>query len=201
MDRSRSRRGKYRGRRYRAQSAGGDWSAAGLAWLSAGLIPENQATAPGSGDGAVDLHPEGAAAVAAHRVPQPRYDLVRSALGAGPAPMALLDISDGLLADLGHLAAASGVAVHLRYGALDDPDLRRCAETLVADPRQWILTGGEDHVFAGVWPSGATPPPGWTIIGHVEAGHGVLVDGARWTGRGGWESFSGTDSANPGNSR
>ncbi|MEU1982379.1 thiamine-phosphate kinase [Nocardia sp. NPDC019395] len=167
------------------------WSAAGFAALS-GAHPEANRH-HGDSDAAV--------AVAAHRAPRPPYDLVRAAMAAGTPPEALTDISDGLLADLGHLAAASGVAVAVDSANLHDPDLERCAAELEADARQWILTGGEDHVFAGVWTPGVTPPSGWTPIGCIEAGQGVTVDGARYRGPTGWEAFSGTDSAKSDHSR
>ncbi|WP_280398306.1 thiamine-phosphate kinase [Nocardia carnea] len=140
-------------------------------------------------------------AAAAHRAPRPDYDTVRAAMTTGTPPAALTDISDGLLADLGHLAAASGVAVAVDTAHLRDPELERLATELEADARQWILTGGEDHVFAGVWSPGVTPPPGWTPIGVIEPGQGVTVDGERYDGPGGWEAFSGTDSAKSDHSR
>ncbi|NUP28877.1 MAG: thiamine-phosphate kinase [Nocardia sp.] len=162
------------------------WSAAGYAVLAAG----HPSTGPG-----VET------AVAAHRAPRPPYDLVRDAVTGAHPPVALTDISDGLLADLGHLAESSGVAVDVRSAALRDPALEELAGFLEADARQWILTGGEDHVFAGVWPAGSVPPPGWTVVGGIDAGSGVTVDGARYSGPQGWEAFSGTDSAKPDHSR
>ncbi|WP_280423961.1 thiamine-phosphate kinase [Nocardia carnea] len=170
------------------------WSAAGYALLSR-AHPEAMRRLDDSAVTAVT------AAVAAHRAPRPAYNLVRVAMRTGTPPEALTDISDGLLADLGHLAAASGVAVAVDFAGLPDPDLERCAEELEADARQWILTGGEDHVFAGAWAPGVTPPPGWTTIGRIEAGRGVTVDGARYRGPAGWEAFSGSDSAKPDHSR
>lgn len=167
------------------------WSAAGFGLLE------------GAPPGATRHHGESLAeiAVAAHRTPRPDYDLVHAAMTTGVPPDALTDISDGLLADLGHLAAASGVTVAVDTARLHDPDLERLAAEMEADARQWILTGGEDHVFAGVWPPGVTPPPGWTAIGVIEPGQGVTVDGDRYRGPGGWEAFSGTDSAKSDHSR
>ncbi|WP_433759828.1 thiamine-phosphate kinase [Nocardia sp. CA-135398] len=110
-------------------------------------------------------------------------------------PTALTDISDGLLADLGHIAEASGVAIDLHSKTLRDPALATIARRLDADAAQWILTGGEDHAFVGTWPAHRDLPPGWMPIGRVLAGHGVTVDGVRQPGNAGWESFSGVDSA------
>ncbi|MFI9509945.1 thiamine-phosphate kinase [Nocardia sp. NPDC052566] len=154
------------------------WSAAGLDVLSRGIEPTD------------DL----ADALAAHRVPRPPYGAVLDAL-ADTAPHALTDVSDGLLADLGHMSEASGVAIDLDSAALADTALAALAATLDADAAQWILTGGEDHAFAAAWPPGRALPAGWVPIGRVCAGHGVTVDGIVRPGTGGWESFSGADSA------
>lgn len=163
------------------------WSAAGYAVLTAGLPAES--------------HPGAEIAVAAHRCPRPPYDLVRSAVTGARRPVALTDVSDGLLADLGHLAESSGVAIDVVPGALRDTALEELAGALEADAQQWILTGGEDHAFAGVWPHGSVPPPGWTVVGSIDAGRGVTVDGTRYSGPQGWEAFSGTDSAKSDHSR
>ncbi|WP_245562653.1 thiamine-phosphate kinase [Nocardia araoensis] len=114
---------------------------------------------------------------------------------------ALTDVSDGLLADLGHIASASGVAIDLDSAALRDPALEPIAARLNADAAQWVLTGGEDHAFAGAWAPGRALPPGWVAIGRVVAGRGVTVDGVAQTGEGGWESFRGADSSADGRPR
>lgn len=159
------------------------WSAAGLAVLSAGADIERFADV-----------------VAAHRVPQPPYAAVLDVVHGGAVartgtPHALTDISDGLLADLGHIASASGVRIDLDSAALRDPFLETIARGLDADAAQWILAGGEEHAFAAAWPCDVTLPVGWQRIGRVFAGHGVTVDGAVRPGSGGWESFGGADSA------
>ncbi|WP_062984740.1 thiamine-phosphate kinase [Nocardia anaemiae] len=110
-------------------------------------------------------------------------------------PTALTDISDGLLADLGHIAEASGVAIDLDPTTLRDTALATIARRLDTDATQWILTGGEDHAFVGTWPAHRDLPPGWVPIGRVLAGRGVTVDGVRHPGSAGWESFSGVGSA------
>ncbi|MFG1795577.1 thiamine-phosphate kinase [Nocardia sp. NPDC049149] len=156
------------------------WSAAGLAVLTAGA--EAAAFAE---------------VLAAHRVPQPPYTSVLDALQLPGADdlHALTDVSDGLLADLGHMAESSGVAMDLDAAAVADPALDPIAALLDADAAQWILTGGEDHAFAATWAAGAALPTGWRAIGRVCAGHGVTVGGVPWSGSAGWESFGGVDSA------
>ncbi|MFF0814322.1 thiamine-phosphate kinase [Rhodococcus sp. NPDC003318] len=147
------------------------WSAAGLAVLLAG----------------VDGFPE---VVDAHRVPSPPY---RSGVDASRSgATAMTDVSDGLVADLGHLCAASGVGVDLDPAALaPDPPLRAAAQALGADAFGWVLTGGEDHGLAATFPPDASLPDGWRRIGVVRAGAGVLVGGREWAGPGGWQSFDG----------
>ncbi len=146
------------------------WSAAGLAALSAGIsgFPEQ---------------------VAAHCVPTPPYEQGWAAARAGAS--AMTDNSDGLVADLGHLCVASGVAVDLDPAALvPDPELVAVAEALGVDPHDWVLAGGEDHTLLATFAAEARLPDGWRHIGVVRPGAGVLVGGRQWTGSVGWESFS-----------
>ncbi|MBB5911666.1 thiamine-monophosphate kinase [Nocardia transvalensis] len=148
------------------------WSAAGLALLAAGAD--------------LGKFPE---VVAAHRVPQPPYDTVLG-MPADAAITAMADVSDGLLADLGHIARSSGIAVDVDPALLGDPALEPVAELLGADSLGWILTGGEDHAFVATFGAGQPLPDGWTPVGRVEAGSGVTVGGEPWTGPVGWESFA-----------
>ena len=147
------------------------WSAAGLAVFTTGA---NR-----------DAFPE---VVAAHRVPQPDYAAVLE-LPATAAVTAMTDISDGLLADLGHIAESSTVRIDVDAAAVADPELRPVAEALGAEALSWILTGGEDHAFAATFRAGTPLPAGWRRVGRVCSGSGVTVDGASWAGAPGWESF------------
>ena len=158
-------------------------SAAGLALLRAGL---------GGTAGAEPL-------IAAHRRPWPPYEAGPEAARLGAT--AMIDVSDGLLADLGHVAAASRVTIRVHRAALEcGPDLTAAADFLLTagaahpDPVRWVLTGGEDHALAATFPAGTVLPARWSVIGSVAdpggAGHGeVLVDGEPYdTGRG-WDHF------------
>jgi thiamine-monophosphate kinase len=91
-----------------------------------------------------------------------------------------------LLADVGHIAADSGVVVDLDRAALvrtclDPPGpLQQVAAALGADPLAWVLTGGEDHALVATFPAAAVLPAGWSVIGQVRepvAEPGVLVSG------------------------
>jgi thiamine-monophosphate kinase len=147
-------------------------SAAGLALLAAGLDSADRVLA--------DL-------VAAHRRPQPDYPAGVTAATAGATSM--IDVSDGLIADLGHVAAASRVSIDISSPSLADGRLAAASAVLRADWRGWALRGGEDHVLAASFPSDAHVPDGWTIVGRVREGNGVLVDSRPWHGRGGWDHF------------
>ena len=123
-----------------------------------------------------------------HLVPEPPYGQGRVAAEAGAS--AMTDVSDGLLADLGHVAAASEVGIDVSSAALaDDRDaVAEAATAAGADALAWVLGGGEDHALAATFPG--TPPAGWRAIGRVLDGPArVLVDGKQWHGDTGWQSF------------
>jgi thiamine-monophosphate kinase len=165
------------------------WSAAGLALLAAGIGSPR-------------------ALIEAHRRPEPPYQAGPEAARLGAT--AMIDTSDGLLADLGHIAAASRVRVDVRAAALRVPSqLRDAAVAVGATTGQhvrvldWVLTGGEDHALAATFPPGVRLPARWTVIGSVrdcddEAADGgvggglpaVTVDGEAWHGATpGWDHF------------
>jgi thiamine-monophosphate kinase len=126
--------------------------------------------------------------VEAYRRPEVPYDQGPGAARAGATSM--IDISDGLLQDLGHIADASVVGIDVEAGAFEVPDqMRDAAAALGVDPYQWILAGGDDHALAATFPPGVTLPEGWRRIGAVHEGTGVTVDRKPWSGRAGWDHF------------
>lgn len=127
--------------------------------------------------------------VDAYRRPEVDYRAGPAAAIAGATSM--IDVSDGLLADLGHIAKASEVHIDVTKDAFGLPQqLRDAARALGVDPYQWILAGGEDHALAATFPSHASLPPGWLIVGKVSRGEGVTVDGRDWVGPRGWDHFT-----------
>nr|WP_297415768.1 thiamine-phosphate kinase [uncultured Nocardioides sp.] len=127
--------------------------------------------------------------VDAYRRPEPPYAAGPQARMAGAT--AMIDVSDGLVADVGHLAAASGVAVDITTGAFELAEpLQAVGAALGADPMGFILGGGDDHALAATFPAGAALPEGWTVIGTVAEGEGVTVDGAAYEGPTGHTHFS-----------
>jgi thiamine-monophosphate kinase len=124
-----------------------------------------------------------------HVVPEPPYGEGGAAAAAGA--QAMIDVSDGLVADLRHVAVASGVGIDLSTLALaaDHDALAAAAAAADADAWLWVLGGGEDHALAACF-AGAVPA-GWRVIGRVLDGPArVLVDGEEWRGYAGWESFA-----------
>lgn len=87
-----------------------------------------------------------------YRLPQPRM-----ALGAALAGIAtaMIDVSDGLVADLGHICETSGVGATVRADALPLSDA--AAEVLAEAPAllETVLTGGDDYELLFTVPAAA----------------------------------------------
>jgi thiamine-monophosphate kinase len=102
----------------------------------------------------------------------------------------MVDVSDGLVADLQHVAVASGVGIELDTSRLEVPaKLRDVGTALGVEPMDWVLAGGDDHALAATFPGASPPPSPWRVIGRVARGRGVLVDGTAYAGPGGWDHF------------
>ena len=150
-------------------------SAAGLALQHKGIL------GLGGIDGFEDIRER-------HRVPRPPYG--QGAVASRAGAQAMTDVSDGLVADLGHIAESSGVVLDLASELLR-PDVEAVAAAAAAagvDPWSLILGGGEDHALVACFPDAV--PPGWRPIGVVIAGDPqVLLDGESWSGPKGWQSY------------
>jgi len=124
-----------------------------------------------------------------HQCPTVPYGQGRVAAERGAT--AMMDVSDGLLADLGHVAVSSRVAIDVDTSSftVTDAVARVCAAT--GKPALgFILTGGEDHALVATFPLDVTPPDGWYTVGSVSDGEGVTVDGQPWEGTAGWDHFA-----------
>lgn len=124
-----------------------------------------------------------------HLVPRPPYGQGVVAARAGATSMT--DVSDGLVADLRHIADASGVGIELSTAALaaDHDALSEVSHVVGVDAWTWVLGGGEDHAFVATFTGRV--PDGWRVIGTVVDGAPrVLVDGEQWHGSPGWQSFA-----------
>ncbi|MFD0321760.1 MULTISPECIES: thiamine-phosphate kinase [Lysobacter] len=132
-----------------------------------------------------------------HR-PTPRVVAGRALRGLARAG---IDISDGLLADLGHVCAASNVGACIEAGQL--PTSHALAAACDGDSRRVLqLTGGDDYELcftvaprqrASVLQALSASGTPVQMIGHIEAQPGVRVrlpDGSAWTPpRSGYQHF------------
>ncbi|MEU4395828.1 thiamine-phosphate kinase [Kribbella sp. NPDC023855] len=123
--------------------------------------------------------------VEAHRRPAPPYAEGPRAAIAGASSMC--DVSDGLIADLTHIAVASEVRIDIRSAALTIAEpLQSVASATGADALAFVLSGGEDHALVGTFEP-ADVPDTWTVIGTVAVGNEeqppgtVTVDGELYT--------------------
>ncbi|HEY7433951.1 MAG TPA: thiamine-phosphate kinase [Methylomirabilota bacterium] len=127
-------------------------------------------------------------------------------LGQAPGVHAMMDCSDGLVTDLGHICRESGAGARVRLDRVPvAASAREAARALGGDAREWAVSGGEDYellltcdpaaadrLVAGLVEATGTA---LTVIGRIEgaAGEPVFVDadGAPVAVRGGFEHFHG----------
>ncbi|MDP9401168.1 MAG: thiamine-phosphate kinase [Actinomycetota bacterium] len=136
-------------------------SAAGLAVLDAPLAPER-----GEED-------DFAALRAAHLRPEPRLAAGRALAAAGAS--ALVDLSDGLLADAAHVGRASGALLELEADALPiAPGVAAVAARLGRPAWELAAAGGEDYELCVCVPADragtAQRAAGVTWVGRVTDG-------------------------------
>lgn len=107
-----------------------------------------------------------------HRAPRPRYagdEAVRAGVRCA------MDVSDGLLLDAARIARASGVRLDFHGDALRT--MARPLEPVVGDRAlECVLSGGEEHALLATAPEGRVSA-GWHVVGRVEEGSGVTLDG------------------------
>jgi thiamine-monophosphate kinase len=131
-------------------------------------------------------------AVDAFLLPQPPLELGPKAAKAGATSM--IDVSDGLVQDVRHIAKASGVIIDLDSRSLSpDNFLVMLARNMGESATDWVLTGGEDHALVATFGPRRKLPAGFRPIGQVRAadewGARVLVDGEAYTRPGGHDHF------------
>jgi thiamine-monophosphate kinase len=127
-----------------------------------------------------------------YQVPQPRLAL-GAALLAGGKVTAAMDISDGLVADAGHIGEASrcGLIIHADRVPLSAGAQEALANDL--DLLPVLLSGGDDYEILFTAGARFAAPENVTEIGEVVSGCGVRVldrDGAEISMKsGGWQHF------------
>ncbi len=138
---------------------------------------------------------------ARYRLPEPRLDLGRHLAGTGLASAAL-DVSDGLAADLGHIAEESGLAAKIEAGAVPLSPAARVVLESAPERLPELLAGGDDYELLFTVAPGrggevaalaAALDLPLTAIGRMAAGRGLRVHdpaGQEVTLKGtGWRHF------------
>jgi thiamine-monophosphate kinase len=130
--------------------------------------------------------------VLAQTRPSPPIDQGVIANQAGASSM--LDVSDGLIRDLGRIAKASNVSVEIDRSQLSGYEamLDLPAQGLGVEPIGWVLQGGEDHSLLATFPASATLPRSFKVIGKVisKTDQDVFLDGQPIADTG-WDSITG----------
>jgi len=155
----------------------------GRALLRSGGRPGDLLAVSGTlGDAALGIEAGAAASLRRRqRRPEPRLALGREAAGIARAA---IDLSDGLLADLGHLCAASGVGARIEVERLPVSRAYRAATRGLSLPHEGALSGGEDYELLLAVPPGRLPAllaaarrsrTPLTVVGELERRPGVRV--------------------------
>lgn len=171
--------------------------APGAAVLRSGARPGDALWVTGTiGDGVLGLavrtgklalpEPHAGWLIDRYRLPRPRLVPI-----AGLA-RAAMDISDGLVQDLGHICRASGCGAEVEAAAVPASEAARAAGEAWLQTR---LTGGDDYELLLALPPDVTPPFAATRIGRFVAGAPEVVvrgpDGVPLAfARDGWSHFS-----------
>lgn len=170
------------------------WVETGRAVARSGMRPGDELWVTGTlGDSAGGLRalegslrgPDCGALVVRHNRPTPRVWEAEAAVGTG-AVRAMIDLSDGLAGDLGHMCRASGCGAGLDAAAIPiSGNLREAAAACEWDCLDLALRGGEDYeLLMAVTPGegdavraavGMAAGTSLTRVGSVVSGTGITL--------------------------
>jgi thiamine-monophosphate kinase len=123
------------------------------------------------------------ALLARHRRPEPL--LAAGAALAAAGVSAMIDVSDGVATDAGHLARASGVELELRLADLPlAPGVEAVARASGRDPVELAATAGDDYELLFTAPAGARAE-----VERAAAAAGTRVSWLGGAGAGGGVAF------------
>jgi thiamine-monophosphate kinase len=158
-----------------------------MGWVPEGRMVRRAGAAPGDrlmvsghiGDGWLgllaargEIPDPGGHLEARYRLPTPRLDLRQAVLDHASAAA---DVSDGLIADAGHIAEASGTRLRIELDRIPLSTAARAwlaVQPDAAAARLALASGGDDYEIVA---TAAVALPGFTVIGEVVEGAGVEV--------------------------
>jgi thiamine-monophosphate kinase len=139
---------------------------------SAGITPVTRAGAK-PGDGIYVSGPLGGSILGRHMSFEPKVELARR-LGRGFGVSAMIDISDGLSRDLGHVCRASHVGAIVEAPRLPiHADAHELSKRDGISPLRHALDDGEDYELLF---TSATQPATGILIGHITQGPGIMLE-------------------------
>lgn len=169
-----------------------------LGWSGGGLALFERGEQLGSSDAGSPRATAVLSLLGHHRAPVPPWRAGPRAAAAGAR--ALIDVSDGLVTDLGRVARASGVQVDLDGDVLRGRFAEGPLTLALGAHEAWhqVLAGGEEHSLVGAFPDEASLPQDaehpWVVIGGVlpvgADGPRVTVDGMVPEDAKGWDHFA-----------
>jgi thiamine-monophosphate kinase len=157
------------------------WTPQGRAVRRAGARPGDLLAVSGAiGDGWLGLQAalgqiDSPSLADRYRLPTPRVDLIPV---LREHARAAADVSDGLLADAGHIATASGCGVRIDLDGIPlSPEARAWlgGEPAQADALAALASGGDDYQVVCALAPDAETPDGLTIIGRFVEGAGIVA--------------------------
>ena len=126
------------------------------------------------------------------RRPEPPIPAGVEAANAGAT--AMLDISDGLARDAARIAKASNVTIQINPSMLQgfEAVLELAGQAIEANPKEWVIGGGEDHSLLATFSPTANIPRSFKPIGTVlAAGDSAVLLGTQPVNELGWDSVRG----------